>query len=161
MAEGQVPSAASTADITAAVAPLATSAGLTAATSPLATLAALGGRLLVSTFNASLIKTAGTYDVFTATGGDVWVEIEIAQVTVAAVGLTSAIFSTNHGTPKAVVASTLLAALLLDASLAIVTPKFILPSGKKLQYTVVGTGSAGNVAFIVKSAPASASGVLA
>lgn len=176
MAEGQLSSsasAASAADVTTATAPLATTAAATAnlatataaATANTSTItaaitAAALNVLRVQRFDASLIHTAGTYDIATATGGDMWVEIAAAQVTTAAVGLTSALLTTNHATPKVFVASTLLAALLLDSLLTVAVPVFLLPSGKKLQVTIVGTGSAGNIAIITKTAPASVGATL-
>lgn len=154
----------STADLTAVAAPLATSAGVTSATSPLATsaglAAAMANLLVVRRIDASLARSAGTYDLVTATGGDMWIEIEAAQVTVAAAGLTSALLITDHATPKTLVASVLLASLTLDSLLTVAIPKFLLPSGKKLRLTIVGTGSAGNIAIIAKIAPASAGATL-
>lgn len=176
MAEGLLGASASAAtatDVTNATSPLATTAAATAnlatataaatantATVTAAVTAAALNALKVQRFDVSLIHAAGTFDIATATGGDMWVEIEVAQVTVAAIGLTSALLTTNHTTPKVFVASTLLAALLLDSLLAVAVPKFLLPSGKKLQVTIVGTGSAGNIAIIAKTAPASVGGTL-
>lgn len=105
-------------------------------------------------------QSAGTYDMFTASG-DVWVEIEQPFVAVAAGGLTSASIQTNHASgAKTIVASTARASLTADTILSVTTNKFILPSGKKIQLTIVGTGNAGNGYLVVKWAPISAGAFL-
>lgn len=111
------------------------------------------------TFNLS--QVAGTYDILTATGGNVWVEIEQVYVTTAAAGLTSALIETDHTAgAKSIVASVLLAALTADSLQTIVTSKFLLPSGKKIRGTIVGTGSGGSISVIVKYAPITAGATL-
>lgn len=109
-------------------------------------------RLNVATFN--LNAAAGSYTLFTASGGDVWVEIEQAFVKVAAAGLTSALIETNHGAAaKSIVASALLAAITVDLVMTLVTTKFVLPSGKIIRGTIAGTGSGGSILLVVKWAP--------
>lgn len=108
----------------------------------------------------SLNAAAATYDILTATGGDILVEIEQVYVKTAAAGLTSAAIATNHATPKSVVASALLAAITLDLAMTVVTSKFVLPSGKKIQGTIVGTGSGGEIDVVVKYTPLDAGATL-
>lgn len=100
-------------------------------------------------------QSAGTYDAFEASG-DVWVEVEQVYVKTAAGGLNTASIQTSHGNgSKSIVASTARAALAADAVLEVVTQKFVLPSGKKIQYTITGTGNAGAGYLVVNWAPIS------
>lgn len=115
-------------------------------------------RIKKGTFNLS--QVAGTYDILTASG-DVWVEIQAAYVKTAAAGLTSALVVTDHATPKSIVASTLLASITLDTALTIVTSSFLLPSGKKIQGTIVGTGSSGEVSVVIRYTPLTAGATIA
>lgn len=103
----------------------------------------------------NLAQVAGTYDILTASGGDVFVEVKEVYVKTAATGLTSVHLDTNHTTPKSIVASTALAALTLDAILTLVAAgtNFVLPSGKKIQGTIVGTGTAGLILFVCNYTP--------
>lgn len=97
-------------------------------------------------------RVAGTYDLFVATG-DVYVEVLSAYVKAAGSGYTSISIATNHTSPKSVVASTPVANVTLDSSLSLVTTSFLLPSGKKIQGTIVGTGTGGEVNLIVRFTP--------
>lgn len=112
-----------------------------------------GIRVKTAVFN--LAQAAGTYTLLTAVG-DVWVEVQQAYVKTAGAGLTSASIATNHNTPKSIVASTLAASILQDATPSVVTNNFYLPSGKAIQGAIVGTGSAGEIDVVVKWAPVSA-----
>lgn len=104
-------------------------------------------------FNMS--QVAGTYTLGTATG-DVWVEIVGAYVKTAAAGLTSVTVVTDHTTPKVLIASILLAALTLDSIPVIAIGSFLLPSTKRVQGTIVGTGSGGEMDIYVRWTPMSA-----
>lgn len=115
-------------------------------------------RVALGQFN--LAQVAAVYPLLTATG-DVLVEVISAYVYTAATGLTSVTLTTSHTTPKSVVASTNLASLTLDAILSIVTPTFVLPNGKKLQGTIVGTGTAGLIYLSVRWTPLTAGATLA
>lgn len=118
--------------------------------------------LRTKTASFNLAQAAGNYTLLTATGGDVWVEIEQAYVKTAAGGLTSVLIETNHaGVSKSIVASALAAAITLELAMTIVTNKFVLPSGKLVRGTIVGTGNAGEVLLIVKWAPITAGATLA
>lgn len=103
----------------------------------------------------SLNQVAGTYPILTAKGGDVFVEIQQVYVKTAGAGLTSAHLDTGHATPKSIVASTLLAALVLDAELTLVTAgtNFVLPSGESINGTIVGTGTGGLVYLVARYTP--------
>lgn len=116
-------------------------------------------RTAIGQFN--LAQAAATYDLLTATGGDVYCDVQIVYVKTAAAGLTSAQVVTDHTTPKAVISSTVLASLILDAILTLSIGKFVLPSGKKIRGTIVGTGSAGLVYVVVNYVPLAAGATLA
>lgn len=116
-------------------------------------------RVKVASFN--LAQNAGNYTLFTASGGDVWVEVEQAYVKTAAGGLTSALIETNHaGVAKSIVASALLVAITSELLMTVVVPKFVLPSTKVIRGTIVGTGNAGEILLVVKWAPITAGAVL-
>lgn len=108
----------------------------------------------------NLNAAAATYTLATAVG-DVWVEVIGNQVKVAAGGLTSAQLVTDHATPKAITASTILASLTLDANIAQTTSLFLLPSGKRIQGIIVGTGNAGEWDVFIRWSPATAGASLA
>lgn len=91
----------------------------------------------------SLAQVAGTYDILTASGGDVEVTVQAVYVKTGQGGLTSAQIVTDHTTPKSVTASTVAASLGKDVVVPITTSTFILPSGNKIRGTIVGTGTAG------------------
>lgn len=114
-------------------------------------------RVKSGAFNVA--QNAGTYDLLTASG-DVYIEILAAYVKVAGAGFTSCSIATNHTVPKNIVASTLVASVTLDLSMSLVTTGFLLPSGKKIQGTIVGTGSAGEIDVIVRWAPVTTGAVL-
>ncbi len=96
------------------------------------------------TFTANLNQAAATYDLCTATG-DVLIKIVTIFVAVAAIGLTSISISSNNTTADVVLASTLLATLTVGKNLTPVSLPFLLPSTKKIQYTIVGVASAGSL----------------
>lgn len=115
-------------------------------------------RIKSGVFNTN--QVAGTYDLLTATGGDVYVEVLSSYVKTAGAGFTSVSVDTNHTVPKSIVASALLAAVTLDLSMTLVATSFVLPSGKKIQGTIVGTGSGGQIDVIVRYTPITAGATL-
>lgn len=115
-------------------------------------------KLRKGVFNTS--QVAGTYDLLTASGGDVWVEVLSAYVKTAGAGFTTAAINTNHTTPKSVVAATAAASVTLDLAMTVVTASFLLQSGKKIQGTIVGTGSGGEIDLVVRYTPVDAGATL-
>lgn len=103
---------------------------------------------LVKTFTANLSQAAGTYDLFTSTGQNTLIKSINFYVGVAAAGLTSITVQSNNTTPVALLASTALAALTADKNLTAYVGPFLLPSTKKVQYTIVGTGSGGGTLLV-------------
>lgn len=112
----------------------------------------------VGQFN--LNAAAATYSLLTATG-DVLVESVSAYVKTASGGLTSLTIQTDHTTPKSIVASILNAAVTIDLAMTIVTAAFVLPSGKKITGTIVGTGNAGLIYVVARWVPLTAGALLA
>lgn len=112
----------------------------------------------VGSFN--LAQAAATYTILTASG-DVFIDDIQAYVKTAAGGLTSVTIQSNHATPKSIVASILLAAILIDLQLTIVTGKFVLPDTKLITGTIVGTGNAGLIYVVARWIPITAGATLA
>lgn len=108
----------------------------------------------------NLAQVAGTYTLATATG-DVWIEIVGAYVKTAATGLTSATVVTDHATPKTLIAAILLAALTIDSIPTVAIGSFMLPSGKRIQGTIVGTGTGGEMDIYVRWSPMTSGASLA
>lgn len=102
------------------------------------------------TFTANLSQAAATYDLCTATGGDVFIKNISVFSGVAAGGLTSVSISTNNTTADTVLASTLLAVLTGGKNLTPLTTITLLASTKKIQYTIVGTGNAGTLLVTIE-----------
>lgn len=115
-------------------------------------------KIKAGVFNTS--QAAGTYDLLTASG-DIYVEVLAGYVKTAGAGFTTAAISTNHTTPKSIVAATAAASVTLDLAMTLVTASFLLQSGKKIQGIIVGTGSGGEIDIIVRWAPVSAGATLA
>lgn len=112
------------------------------------------GAYSTTTKSASLNHAAGTYDIFTATGGDILIKRITFFNDVAGVGLTSVSMSDNNSTPDLLLASTPVASLTGGVVLpaAQLTP-FTLFSGNKIQETIVGPGSAGSIVVGVEYRP--------
>lgn len=104
----------------------------------------------VKVFTVSLAQSAGTYDVFSASGGDVFIKRIVPYVDSAAAGLTSITLQTDDTTSVAILSSTLLAALTAGKNLTPFTTPTLLKSGKKGQITIVGIGSAGSLKVAVE-----------
>lgn len=101
------------------------------------------------TFNISLAQNAGTYDICTASGGDVFINDVVIKTTTAATGLTSITVQTNNTTPVSLLGSTVLANLTADRQEAALNTPLLLESGKKIQLTIVGNGTGtGNLKLV-------------
>jgi len=104
----------------------------------------------VKMFTVSLSQSAGTYDIFTATGGDVFIKRIVPYVDSAAAGLTSITLQTDDTSSVSILSSTLLAALTAGKNLSPFTTPILLKSGKKGQITIVGIGSGGSLKVAVE-----------
>jgi hypothetical protein len=113
----------------------------------------------VGEFNFNLARVAATYDIATASGRILILEV-VPYNDVAAAGLTSVTIQTNDATPATLLGSTLLAALSGGKSLTPFLTRIVLGSGKKIQGTIVGTGAAGSIKVAVRYMPLSATATL-
>lgn len=105
----------------------------------------------VKSFSANLAQVAATYDLATASA-DLVINRITTFVSTAATGLTSITMQSNNTTSDVVLASTLLVNLTGGKNLTPINIPFLLPNTKKLQYTIVGTGSAGTLTVVVEYA---------
>lgn len=110
------------------------------------------------TFNIG--QAAGTYDLGTVSGGDILILQVAPYNSVAGAGLTSASIQTNDTGVTTILATTLLAALTGGLNLSLFNTPFVLPSGKKIQGTVVGIGSAGTIKLAVRYQPLTSGALL-
>lgn len=119
-------------------------------------------RSKTSVFNINTSQAAATYDLLTASGGDVQIESVTFYTSVAGVGLVSVSVQTNDTTPVEMLSAAegALAALTVGKNLKQFTTRTILASTKKIQYTIVGTGSGGTIKAIIKWIPCVAGAIL-
>lgn len=110
---------------------------------------------------ANLIQVAGTYTLCTANSGDIYIIGWAIHSPTAVTGLTSVAVKTNNTTPVTLLATTLLAALTGDTNLAQSNSQMYLKSSDSLQYTIVGTGTAGTLNVVVQYIPLAAGATLA
>lgn len=111
------------------------------------------------TFNLS--QNAGTYDLGVVSGGDIAISQIIPYNSVAGAGFTTAAIATNDTTPTVIAAATAAAVLTGGLSMTPITVPIVLPSGKKIQGTIVGTGSGGTIKVAVIYHPLANGAVLA
>lgn len=101
-------------------------------------------------FTMNLAQNAATYDLFTASGGNVVIKSVTYHVETTATGLTSITAQTNDTTPITLLGSTAAAAITAGKNLTAYAGPSVLASGKKGQYTIVGNGTAGVITAIVE-----------
>lgn len=109
------------------------------------------------------IKVGGagtTYDVATVSGGAIELISAVAYVGTAVTGLTTLAVQTNNTVPVVLLAATVAGSLTADLSLTPFVTRIRLASGKKIQYTVVGTGTAGTMFLVVEYRPLAAGALL-
>jgi hypothetical protein len=124
---------------------------------------AFNERSIIKSFTINPAQATGTYDICTASGGDIWIKSSKIYTGSAVIGLVSLSVQTNMGSPVSVMTAGegAVAALLADTLIATAfTGPIVLPSGKKLQYTIVGTGSAGTMKLFVEFMRSAATGDL-
>lgn len=107
------------------------------------------------TFALNLNQGAATYDLFTASGGDVELISMTFYVSVAGGGLTSVSVQDNDSVPTEYLSAAegAVAGILSGKNLKSYATKKILASGKKVQYTIVGAGNAGTIKATVVYRP--------
>lgn len=116
-------------------------------------------------FSANLGQAAATYDLVTASG-DVMITKIVLYLTVAGVGLASVALATNQTVPFAILSAAdgAVANLLLGKVLPTTWTQgqpFVLRSGQKIQYAIVGAGAAGTMKVDVTYLPVTAGATIA
>lgn len=102
-------------------------------------------------FTVNLAQAAGTYDLCTASGGDVLIDLYNLGLfcTVAGATFTSVAIQTNDTTPAVILTSTEGGVANITAgkniTRAVTFNAIVLTSGKKIQYTIVGTTGTGTM----------------
>ena len=103
----------------------------------------------------NLAQAAATYDAGTVSGGAV--EIESVVVYVAAVGatFTSVSVQTNNTTAVEILSAAegAVANVTADKNLKVFTTRTVIPSGKKIQFTLVGSTGTGTLTLYVVYKP--------
>lgn len=111
-------------------------------------------KVVVKEFSLNAIQAAATYDLATATGGDIYIKSAKVYVGTAVTNLTSLSIQTNSTTVFSIMTSTegLLAGLTADKMVTTVfSGPLFLASTKKIQYTIAGTTpGAGTVKLVVE-----------
>lgn len=106
-------------------------------------------------FTANLAQAAGTYDLATATGGDVIVDWVIVYVATGGATFTSVSIQTNDTTPVSVLSAAegAIANVTVGKNLKVFSTPMFVASTKKLQYTIVGVTGTGTLTVAVMSRP--------
>ena len=101
---------------------------------------------------ADLSQGAGTYDLCTAVGGDIWINLKDLNIYCSqpATLLTSVSIQTNQTSPTVIMTSTegLLANLLSQKNIVHAVPSvglLMLKEGQKIRYTIVGVTGTGSL----------------
>lgn len=111
-------------------------------------------KTIVKEFTVNVQQAAATYDLCTATGGDIYIKSAKVYVGTAVTTLTSVAIQTNMTTATNIMTSTEGGVANLTADKQIVTafagPSF-LTSAKKIQFTIVGaTTAVGTMKLVVE-----------
>lgn len=122
----------------------------------------------IAQFTANLAQAAATYDLCTATNGDVNIDVRGLSIYVATAGavLTSVAIQTNQTNNTALLSAVegAVANLLAQKNLVRAIPTIgglLLKSGQKLQYTLVGATGSGSLNVTVPYMPVTAGATLA
>lgn len=125
-------------------------------------------QLQALSFTANLAQAAGTYDLCTATGGDVLVDIQELAIYVATAGatLTSVSIQTNQSNLTTILSAVegAVANLISQKNLVRAIPVIgglLLKSGQKIQYTIVGLTGTGSLLVAIPFMPLITGAVLA
>jgi hypothetical protein len=107
-------------------------------------------QLVSATFTFSLNQNAGTYNIGTVSVGGILIQDITIYNSVAATGLTSVAMATDDTTPATILSTVLLASLTGGVNLTPYSTRTYLPSGKHIQGTIVGNGTAGAIIVVVR-----------
>lgn len=109
-------------------------------------------KIIVRPFSIDLAQSAGTYDIISAVD-HIWIRSAKVIVSNAASGLTSVSIQSNLPSTYVILTSAEGAAANLNLGRILPTSftgPTILPQGRKLQYTISGTGTAGQLVLVVE-----------
>lgn len=108
--------------------------------------------LQIKGFSIPLNQNAGTYDLTTSTGGDILIKSVTTFVVTAGTGLTSVAIQTNNTSTDIIMsgAAGLLTNLTGGKNITAILTPIVLPSTKKIQYTIVGNGTGGTLMLMVE-----------
>ena len=103
-------------------------------------------------FSANLAQAAATYDIATASGGDILMLDAVVYISVAAADLVSVSVQTNDTTAVTIMSAAegAVANLTGGKNAKVFATATVLASTKKLQFTIVGTGTAGTMKVVVQ-----------
>lgn len=98
-------------------------------------------------------QAAATYDLATVSGGPILVTLAIPYVGAAVTTLTSVAIQTNTTTVVQILSAVngAVANLTADKTMAPFTTQFVIQSGKKIQFTIVGATTAVGTMFLAVS----------
>ena len=110
---------------------------------------------VLKAFTANLAQAAATYDLATATGGDVILEWAIVYVTTAGATFTSVSIQSNDTTPVTILSAAegAVANVTVGKNLKLFSSAAFIASGKKLQYSIIGVTGTGLLTVAVLSRP--------
>lgn len=113
--------------------------------------------------SADLAAGINTFTILTATGGDILIQSIVVFVSAAGVTVTSASIQTDNTTVDQILSTAegLLANLTAGKNLKVFSTPTILPSGKRIRYTVAGSPGTGMLKLAITYIPLSAGAVLA
>ena len=122
---------------------------------------------IARSFTANLAQAAATYDLCTATGGDVLIDMYNISIYVATAGatFTSVSIQTNQTNNTVILTSSegAVANLIAQKNLvrAVTVGSLLLKSGQKLQYTIVGATGTGSLNVAIAFMPLTRGAILA
>lgn len=108
-----------------------------------------------ATLTLNLAQAAGTYDAGTVSGGSLMLLDAVAYVTVVGATFTSVSIQTNTTTSVELMSSTegAVANVTVNKNLKVFITRTIIPSGSKIQYTIVGSTGTGTILLYIRYQP--------
>lgn len=123
--------------------------------------------LVATTLIANLAQAAGTYDLGTASGGDILIDLQKLAMYVATVGatFTSVSIQTNQTSTTTILSAVegAVANLIAQKNLVRAIPVIgglMLKSGQKLQYTIIGATGTGSLNVVIPYMPISMGAII-
>lgn len=111
----------------------------------------------------NLAQAAATYDAGTVSGGSIMLLEAVAYVSVVGATFDSVSIQTNNTTAVEILSAAegAVANITADKNLKVFTTKTVIPSGKKIQFTIVGSTGTGTIILYVRYQPLANGAVLA